>query len=471
MTRGETDMVKRFNRIWSIAISLSLLASVPAFGDIPIVPPISGGSDNGISGPETAGPGGDNTQSGPGASTGTGNSTGTGTSAGSGNSTGPGTSAGPGATQGSGTGGSVVNTLKQPEIQAQGAVLMDAATGNLLYSKEAETKFYPASITKLMTALLVAEKCSLDDTVTFSKTAVTNLESGAVTLGLVEGDKLTVRQSLYGLLLKSANEVANGLAEHTAGSISKFADMMNARAKELGCTNTNFVNPNGLNNSNHYTTPHDMALIARAAFQNGTVSKIASTLSYQIPATQKAAARTISLGHKMLYPNDARYYQGVIGGKTGYTSLAGNTLVTCAERDGVRLIAVIMKSKSTQYTDTSALLDYGFALKSGGSQTAKWQQEGAKWYFVKNDGNRAANEWMTIDGADYWFDSDGTMATGWRHYSNDAWYYFKSGGAMASSTWVESDGQWFYLGADGAMMKNTVTPDGYTLDASGVWVK
>lgn len=464
-------MVKRFNRIWSIAISLSLLASVPAFGDIPIVPPISGGSDNGISGPETAGPGGDNTQSGPGASTGTGNSTGTGTSAGSGNSTGPGTTAGPGDTQGSGTGGSVVNTLKQPEIQAQGAVLMDAATGNLLYSKEAETKFYPASITKLMTALLVAEKCSLDDTVTFSKTAVTNLESGAVTLGLVEGDKLTVRQSLYGLLLKSANEVANGLAEHTAGSISKFADMMNARAKELGCTNTNFVNPNGLNNSNHYTTPHDMALIARAAFQNGTVSKIASTLSYQIPATQKAAARTISLGHKMLYPNDARYYQGVIGGKTGYTSLAGNTLVTCAERDGVRLIAVIMKSKSTQYTDTSALLDYGFALKSGGSQTAKWQQEGAKWYFVKNDGNRAANEWMTIDGADYWFDSDGTMATGWRHYSNDAWYYFKSGGAMASSTWVESDGQWFYLGADGAMMKNTVTPDGYTLDASGVWVK
>ena len=464
-------MVKRFNRIWSIAISLSLLASVPAFGDIPIVPPISGGSDNGISGPETAGPGGDNTQSGPGASTGTGNSTGTGTSAGTGNSTGPGTSAGPGATQGSGTGGSVVNTLKQPEIQAQGAVLMDAATGNLLYSKEAETKFYPASITKLMTALLVAEKCSLDDTVTFSKTAVTNLESGAVTLGLVEGDKLTVRQSLYGLLLKSANEVANGLAEHTAGSISKFADMMNARAKELGCTNTNFVNPNGLNNSNHYTTPHDMALIARAAFQNGTVSKIASTLSYQIPATQKAAARTISLGHKMLYPNDARYYQGVIGGKTGYTSLAGNTLVTCAERDGVRLIAVIMKSKSTQYTDTSALLDYGFALKSGGSQTAKWQQEGAKWYFVKNDGNRAANEWMTIDGADYWFDSDGTMATGWRHYSNDAWYYFKSGGAMASSTWVESDGQWFYLGADGAMMKNTVTPDGYTLDASDVWVK
>ncbi|WP_418579720.1 serine hydrolase [Hungatella sp.] len=458
-------MIKRFNRIWSIAISLSLLASVPAFGDIPIVPPIGEGANTQTSGPETAGPGGGNSQNSQGTSAGPGAAAGSGTSAG------PGTSAWPGASQGSGTGGSVVNTVKQPEIQAQGAVLMDAATGNLLYSKNAETKYYPASITKLMTALLVAEKCSLDDTVTFSKTAVTNLESGAVTLGLVEGDKLTVRQCLYGLLLKSANEVANGLAEHTAGSISAFADMMNARAKELGCTNTNFVNPNGLNDSNHYTTPHDMALIARAAFQNATVCKVASTLSYQIPATQKAAARTISLGHKMLYPNDSRYYQGVIGGKTGYTSLAGNTLVTCAERDGVRLIAVIMKSKSTQYTDTSALLDYGFALKSGGSQTAKWQQEGEKWYFVKSDGNRAANEWMTIDGADYWFDSDCVMATGWRHYSNDAWYYFKSSGAMASSCWVETDGQWFYLGADGVMMKNTVTPDGYTLDASGVWVQ
>ena len=261
-------------------------------------------------------------------------------------------------------------------MEADGGILMDAETGTILYGKNINEAYYPASITKLMTALLVAEKCSLDDTVTFSKTAVTNLESGAVTLGLVEGDKLTVRQCLYGLLLKSANEVANGLAEHTAGSISAFADMMNARAKELGCTNTNFVNPNGLNDSNHYTTPHDMALIARAAFQNATVCKVASTLSYQIPATQKAAARTISLGHKMLYPNDSRYYQGVIGGKTGYTSLAGNTLVTCAERDGVRLIAVIMKS-------------------SGGSQTAKWQQEGEKWYFVKSDGNRAANEWMT----------------------------------------------------------------------------
>jgi D-alanyl-D-alanine carboxypeptidase len=248
---------------------------------------------------------------------------------------------------------------------------MDASTGTLLFSKNGETRYYPASITKLMTALLAAEKCSLPETVTFSKTATTNLESGAVTLGLIEGDKLTVEQCLYGLMLKSANEVANGLAEHVSGSVGAFSALMNARAAELGCTGTNFVNPNGLNSSSHYTTPHDMALIARAAFQNDTVRKVSSTLSYQIPATKNASARTVTMGHKMINPGESRYYPGVLGGKTGYTSLAGNTLVTCVEKDGVRLIAVVMKSKTTHYEDTKALLDYGFSLKAAGGMNAQ----------------------------------------------------------------------------------------------------
>ena len=357
-------------------------------------------------------------------------------------------------------------------IQAESGIVIDADTGTVLWGQNIHNQYFPASITKIMTALIVIEKCSLDETVTFSHNAVFNVEAGSSNAGINEGDKLSVKDCLYALLLKSANESANALAEHVAGSTEAFADMMNAKAKELGCTDTHFANPSGLNNPEHYTSTYDMALIARAAFLNPTFEEIDSTTYYKLPPNSiNPEGLTIYPGHKMLKKSTPYYYPGIVGGKTGYTTLAGNTLVTCAERDGVRLIAVIMKSKSTQYTDTSALLDYGFALKSGGSQTAKWQQEGAKWYFVKNDGNRAANEWMTIDGADYWFDSDGTMATGWRHYSNDAWYYFKSGGAMASSTWVESDGQWFYLGADGAMMKNTVTPDGYTLDASGVWVK
>ncbi len=404
--------------------------------------------------------------------------------------------------------------LSEPQIQAQGAVVIDAASGEILYGKNADTKYYPASITKLMTALLVIENCSLDSTVTFSKTATTNLESGAVSLGMVEGDQLTVRECLYALLLKSANEVGNALAEHVAGSISAFADLMNQKAAALGCTNTHFVNPHGLNDSNHYTTPYDMALIARAAFANSVLREIDTTLSYKLPATKTSAVRTISMGHKMMYPNDSRYYEGIIGGKTGFTSLAGNTLVTGAERNGVRLVAVVMKASGTHYTDTKALLDYGFAkmaargtasagpavLPSAGpsaiqdsgsaqpspsaqpaqspatqpapspsAQSFGWVQDGTGWYYVKADGSRAAGEWLLLEDADYWIDSNGYMATGWRLFVNGDWYYFHSSGAMATKCWVLDNGKWFYVGDQGPMLKNTVTPDGYTLDADGVW--
>lgn len=256
--------------------------------------------------------------------------------------------------------------ISQPEVAAEGAVLLNAATGEVLYGKNQDQQFYPASITKVMTALVVLEHCNLNETVTFSETATTNLESGAVALGVSAGDQLTVEQSLYGLLLKSANEIGNGLAEHVSGSVSAFAELMNAKAKELGCKNTHFANPHGLNNENHKTTPYDMALILRAAVANDTFRKIDTTTSYQFPAIKNAAARTITMGHKMMYKTDSRYYEGIIGGKTGYTSKAGNTLVTAVERDGVRLIAVVMKAKGTHYTDTRAMLDYGFALHDAG---------------------------------------------------------------------------------------------------------
>ena len=256
--------------------------------------------------------------------------------------------------------------ISQPEVAAEGAVLLNAATGEVLYGKNQDQQFYPASITKVMTALVVLEHCNLNETVTFSETATTKLESGAVALGVSAGDQLTVEQSLYGLLLKSANEIGNGLAEHVSGSVSAFADLMNAKAKELGCKNTHFANPHGLNNENHKTTPYDMALILRAAVANDTFRKIDTTTSYQFPAIKNAAARTITMGHKMMYKTDSRYYEGIIGGKTGYTSKAGNTLVTAVERDGVRLIAVVMKAKGTHYTDTRAMLDYGFALHDAG---------------------------------------------------------------------------------------------------------
>ncbi|MCI7261978.1 MAG: serine hydrolase [Clostridium sp.] len=256
----------------------------------------------------------------------------------------------------------------QPEIAAEGAVLYDATHGTFLFEKNPDQKFYPASITKLMTALLVAERCGMDQTVTFSETAVTKLESGAVTLNLKAGDQVSVKDCMYGLLLKSANEVANGLAEHVSGSISAFSDLMNQKAASLGCTNTHFVNPNGLNNSDHYTTAHDMALIASTAFNNATVRQVASTLKYEFPATKAVSySRTLTMGHKMLDPARTEYYPGIVGGKTGFTSLAGNTLVTCAEQNGTRLIAVILKSRQTHYSDTKKLLDYGFEVVKGGS--------------------------------------------------------------------------------------------------------
>lgn len=418
------------------------------------------------------------------------------------------------AATGTATSGTGTSTVAEPTIQSEGAVVMDAATGTVLYGKNQNTRYYPASITKLMTALLVLENCQLGDTVTFSKTATENLEAGAVSLKLTEGDKLTVEQCLYGLLLKSANEVANGLAEKVSGSVSGFASLMNQKAAALGCTGTHFVNPNGLNDTNHYTTPYDMALIARAAFQNDTLRKIDTTLSYKFPATKNAGERTITMGHKMMYSTDSRYYPGIIGGKTGYTSKAGNTLVTGAEKNGVRLIAVVMKSKSTHYVDTKALLDYGFAkmAASGSSGTSQngsqssntqgpgettgnnggtqepgtttspaqpvtpaqkkgWNQDNTGWYYIKDDNTKASGEWLRLSDATYWIDSNGYMATGWRQYNNGAWYYFKSSGAMAKNTWIEDNNKWFYLGGEGYMLKDTTVDGRYRLNSEGVWVQ
>lgn len=265
-----------------------------------------------------------------------------------------GNTAGPGAKP-------AVEALQESAVAAEGAVLMDANSRKVIFAKNADTRFYPASITKIMTALLVLENCAMDEMVEFRSSAVDNLESGSVSLDMTAGDKMSVKDCLYAMMLKSANEVANALAEHVSGSIEAFTTLMTERAKAMGCQNTNFANPNGLNNSNHYTTAYDMALIASNAFQNQTLCQIASTLSYEIPATIKCAnPRTVTMGHKMLYPADSRYYAGIVAGKTGYTSLAGNTLVTCVERDGVRLVAVVLKSKQTHYDDTKAMLDYGF---------------------------------------------------------------------------------------------------------------
>lgn len=246
-------------------------------------------------------------------------------------------------------------------ISAEGGIVMDADSGAVLYGKNIHIPYFPASITKILTALIVIENCGLDETVTFSHNAVYNVESGSSSAGLDEGDQLTVRDCLYAMLLKSANEAANALAEHAAGSIEAFAAMMNAKAAALGCMDSHFNNPSGLNDPEHYTSAYDMALIAQAAFQNETFVEIDSTLYYDIPPTKRNPdGIRVYPGHRMLKKNVSQYYPGIIGGKTGYTSLAGNTLVTCAERGGMKLICVVLNGHQTHYTDTKALLDFGF---------------------------------------------------------------------------------------------------------------
>lgn len=247
-------------------------------------------------------------------------------------------------------------------VQAESGIVIDADTGTVLWGQNIHNQYFPASITKIMTALIVIEKCSLDETVTFSHNAVFNVEAGSSNAGINEGDQLSVKDCLYALLLKSANEAANALAEHVSGTTEAFAELMNERARELGCTNTHFANPSGLNNPEHYTSTYDMALIARAAFSNPTFEEIDSTTYYKLPPNSiNPEGLAIYPGHKMLKKSTPYYYPGIIGGKTGYTTLAGNTLVTCAEKNGMRLIAVILKGSTPQYwTDTKNLLDFGF---------------------------------------------------------------------------------------------------------------
>lgn len=247
-------------------------------------------------------------------------------------------------------------------IGAESGIVMDADSGAVLWGQNINNTYYPASITKVMTALIVLEQCNLDDTITFSYDAVHNVEKDSSNASISTGDQLSVRECLYALLLKSANEAANALAEHISGSREDFAKLMNKRAKELGCLNTHFSNPSGLNDEAHYTSAYDMALITKVAFNNPTFVEIASTLYHVLPPTKlEPEGLGISPGHQMLKKNTAYYYSSVVCGKTGYTTLAGNTLVTCAERDGMRLVCVILNgSKPQHYKDTKTLLDFGF---------------------------------------------------------------------------------------------------------------
>lgn len=269
---------------------------------------------------------------------------------------------------------SCITALAAPEWPSDTGVLadigiaVDADSGAVLFGQGIHELTPPASITKLLTALVVVENSSMDDMVTFSYDAVNNVESGSGNKkNIAEGDKLSVKDCLYLLLLQSSNQAANALAEHVAGSRDAFADMMNEKVKELGCTDgTHFANPSGLNDDTQVVSAYDMAIIARAAFNNSDVLEISSTKSYKLAPTQNnPSGATCSNEHRLIITDDETselYCPEAKAGKTGYTSLAGNTLVTYGEKDGRRVISVVLKGQPSPnyFLDGKTLLQFGF---------------------------------------------------------------------------------------------------------------
>lgn len=249
----------------------------------------------------------------------------------------------------------------QLQLDADAAIVMDASTGDILFSKNIDKQEFPASITKLMTVLLAFENCKLDDTVTFSHNAVYSIERGSSNIGINENEKLTVDQCLHAILLQSANEVSNGIAEHIDGSIDAFAKHMTERAKELGAKHTNFVNANGLHNESHLTTAYDMALIAKELLKYPHFKEILRTRSYEIPPTNLCnETRYIHGQTQLINPSSIFYYKDSEGGKTGYTDQARNTLVSYAKRGDTEIICVVLHSSGYgEYYDTMKLFDYG----------------------------------------------------------------------------------------------------------------
>lgn len=251
-------------------------------------------------------------------------------------------------------------------IMAEAGIVMDMDSGAILYGQNIHLTYPPASITKILTALIVLENCNLDDTVTFSTTAVNQVEADSGNkISVVAGDQLSVEDCLYSMLLVSCNQAANALAEHTAGSISAFVDMMNEKLAELGCQESHFENPSGLNGDNQYVSAYDMALIAQAAYDNETLVEISSATTHRIaPTTQNPDGFTIRGEHRLCVTEDSSspyYYPEAIAGKTGYLIKAGNTLVTYAVKDNRRLVSVILKGQPRQYfVDGKALLEFGF---------------------------------------------------------------------------------------------------------------
>lgn len=243
-----------------------------------------------------------------------------------------------------------------PDIVAKGAVLIDASSGQVLYSLNQNVPLPPASTTKVLTGILALEKLNPNDTVTVSADAA---KVEGTRIGLFEGEKVKVNDLVYALLMNSANDAAIALAEKVSGSTEKFALLMNDKARQLGAKNSNFVNPNGLPNPKHYTTAYDLAMITRYAMQNPTFRKIVATSSYEIQREKSDAQRNLFNHNKLIQPRSIYRYPGATGVKTGYTIQARQCIVASAQREGREYIAVVLGAEAI-WNEPTKLLNYGF---------------------------------------------------------------------------------------------------------------
>lgn len=291
-----------------------------------------------------------------------------------------------------------------PAISAESAILMDANTGVILYAKNIHKKLYPASTTKILTCLIAMERGNLDDMVSFSHDAVFSVPVGGSNMGMDEGESITLEEALYGILVGSANEVANAVGEYVSGSIEDFVADMNKRAEDLGCTDSHFMNTNGLHDDNHYTSAYDLALISSSFFQNEMLCKIGNTPRYHFEPTS-TQPDDFYLNNKHRLINGEIPYDGVLGGKTGYTDEARQTLVTCAEQNGMKLVCVVFKEESpTQFTDTVELFDYGFnnfQVMNISENEDKYQMEVSGFLQTGNDIFGNSKPILSIDSNSY----------------------------------------------------------------------
>lgn len=258
-------------------------------------------------------------------------------------------------------------------IHSKAAVVIEETTGKVIYNKNAYERNYPASTTKILTAIIAIEECNLDETAVASEYAITSIPSGYTDANIQIGESLSIKDLLYAMMVKSANEAAVIIAEHISGNVDEFSKLMNKKAEEIGCKDSHFVNPNGVHDENHYSTAYDMAIIAQYCMKNETFRKIVSTTSYTLPATNmyESNDRTFSNSNTLIIKNnnareDNYYYPYATGIKTGYTSSAQNCLVASAEKNGMKFISVVLgatltdEGLSERYLDTINLFEYSF---------------------------------------------------------------------------------------------------------------